>query len=81
MSIAPNPLVSRLAVLRCSPPTRGAAQLDIFDAAGKRALGRTLEPGEDQSLVLDLGRLGPGVYVARLSSESHATTQQLVVAR
>jgi hypothetical protein len=50
--------------------------------AGQTVLGRALSVGrEASSVVLDLPYLSAGVYLVKLSSDSFAATQKLVVQR
>lgn len=76
---APNPSRAGTLTLRFSAPA-GPARLDLYDAAGRRLLVRTLF-GSDGTQVVQLdeaARLAPGVYTLRLSAAGHAVTQRLV---
>jgi hypothetical protein len=76
---APNPSRAGALTLRFSAPA-GPARLDLYDAAGRRVLVRTLY-GSDGAQVVQLdeaARLAPGVYTLRLSAAGHAVTQRLV---
>jgi hypothetical protein len=76
---SPNPSRAGTLTLRFSAPA-GPARLDLFDAAGRRVLVRTLY-GSDGTQVVQLdeaARLAPGVYTLRLSAAGGAVTQRLV---
>jgi hypothetical protein len=65
-----------------TPCRAGAAEVSVCNVAGQTVLGRALSVGrEASSVVLDLPYLSAGVYLVKLSSDSFAATQKLVVQR
>jgi N-acetylneuraminic acid mutarotase len=79
LAISPNPLASRSAVLRYSLPKAGIAAIGVFDVAGRAVLSQTLAQGRTGTARVDVGRLGAGVYMVRITAEGFSTTQKLVV--
>lgn len=75
----PNPMRGSSLAVRFSAPG-GPARLELFDAAGRRALVRAVyTTGGPQSLRLDeASRLAPGVYTLRLAAAGRVVSQQLV---
>lgn len=73
----PSPLSS----LRFGLPTAAEVHLSVFDVAGRLVAtvidGERMEPGIHEAR-LDTGRLGAGVYYARLASGVERVTRKLV---
>ena len=78
LRIAPNPLVSGVAMVSLPAPVAVSSTLGVFDAAGRCILRLSFEPGT-WSLPLDLRSARPGVYLLRPESGSRNLTQKLVV--
>jgi N-acetylneuraminic acid mutarotase len=80
MAVSPNPLRGGHATLSYSLPRAGTASLTVHDVTGRCVLERTLVAGRGPSSAsLDLGSLGAGVYLVKLSGDGFAGTQKLVV--
>jgi hypothetical protein len=81
LSFSPNPC-RHFASLRLGPGFAGNFRVSLFDAAGRNVahLESGAEPGASD-LVLDVGRLPEGVYMAKLTSGRLTATRKLVVQR
>jgi hypothetical protein len=78
-AIAPNPRSGGQAKLRYSLPKAGLATLNMFDVTGRTVLSQTMAAGRTGTASLDLRKLGPGVYLVKVTTEGFSTTQKLVV--
>ena len=81
-SVSPNPAAGRVRVAY-AVPEGGAVRLDVFDVRGRRVLGRSVQAGGAgrQTATLDVGDLGPGVYVVRVTAGGATAESRLTVAR
>jgi probable HAF family extracellular repeat protein len=79
---APNPAADRVAI-RYDLPAAGRVRLEVYDALGREVavlVDGDLPAGVHEA-VLHVGRLAPGVYVARLAAGAGQVGRHLVVAR
>ena len=80
--VAPNP-ARGAAALSFVLDRPGAVRLVLYDVLGREAaaLADGVWPAGPAAVPLDAGRLAPGVYVARLTSDGDARAVRLVVSR
>jgi YVTN family beta-propeller protein len=77
-TIGPNPCRGT-AVVRAPLASRPSPlALRVFDSSGRLVLRSSFDI-RTSSLRLDLRSLPPGVYLARLTTDGHSTTKQLIV--
>lgn len=79
----PNPTLGGLA-LSFSLPDVAPARIEMFDVSGRRVLVHDLvsQPPGDQTLSLDETlRLGPGLYLIRLTQGNHTAVARIALVR
>lgn len=74
-TVFPNP-VKGILNMRITAITTGDVNAEIFDMSGRRLLGRnyTVSSGQ-QTLGLDMGRLGNGTYILKLTLDGKTSSQ------
>ncbi|MBM3315633.1 T9SS type A sorting domain-containing protein, partial [candidate division WOR-3 bacterium] len=79
--VSPNPPLGGLAQLRYALPQRGAANVRVYDAAGRVAASRSLQLASSGVVPLDVSDLVAGVYVVRLEAGPATAAHKLVISR
>ena len=82
LAVAPNPAQGR-ASLRFTLPAAADVRLAVYDALGREVavLADAALPAGTHEVALDVGRLAPGVYVARLTTGAETAVRRLTVVR
>ena len=81
-AVAPNPSAGRVRVVY-AVPEGGAVRLEVFDVRGRRVLERSEQAAGAgrYTATLDVGDLGPGVYLVRVTADGAAAEVRFTVAR
>lgn len=79
MSLYPNPSSGRVK-LELSTPLTGPASVEVYNAAGKWVLSRTMPPNS-QVMELDATDLPAGLYLVKVESNGYSQTKRLIISQ
>jgi hypothetical protein len=78
ITVYPNPATEKFTVRLGSSPDR-TADLSLFNAAGSFILQQHLSNTKSgETLTLDPGRLPPGVYFLKVTTDTHTTVKKII---
>lgn len=82
LSVYPNPVRASSRV-RYATPTAGPVRLTLFDLLGREVtrLAEDVRPPGEHETALDVSRLAPGLYLARLEVGGQTLTRRITVVR